>query len=200
MAPVRPRIGVSDLRVQGEPTNRIRASANRATMSGTPASVRRGQRDPEVLHQPQGRRVDHRGRLPDGNPVELPRRGAALGVGRGHAVSHEERAGREVHDVPEDVLVGSGEIEALIAVQVLGVEHAVAVGAPRAQVAPGKDGHRVGQGAAAQRQLLDGAQPRFRDAVRSIPENADVVGRGVEDADVGALGVEPSQRPPAADR
>ena len=36
--PLRPRIGVSERRVQGEPRNRMRAIASRATMSGSPAS------------------------------------------------------------------------------------------------------------------------------------------------------------------
>jgi hypothetical protein len=38
VAPVSPRIGVSERRTQGEPTKRSRAIANRATMSGCPAS------------------------------------------------------------------------------------------------------------------------------------------------------------------
>jgi len=37
-APVSPAIGVSERRVQGEPTKRSRAIANRATRSGCPAS------------------------------------------------------------------------------------------------------------------------------------------------------------------
>ncbi len=37
--PERPRIGVSERRVQGEPMKRMRAMAIRATMSGAPASA-----------------------------------------------------------------------------------------------------------------------------------------------------------------
>ncbi len=146
---------------------------------------RRREGDPEVLRQPQGRRVEHGAGLADRDAIQLP------GAPRVRdAVPHEAGAGREIHDVAEDVLVRAGEIEAGVAVQVLGVEHAVAVGAARAQVAPGKERHRVAERPDAEGQLLDRPEARFLDRGRPVAQNADVVGRGVEDADIGALGVE----------
>ena len=111
-------------------------------------------------------------------------------IGGGDAVPDEEIVVGEVHHVAEDVLVGAGGVEHGIAVEVLGVEHAVAPGAPAAQVSPWEERHRVGEHAVAERERLHRRLARFRDLIGAVAEDADVVHVGVEDADLGALGVE----------
>ncbi len=159
---------------------------------GLPRIGRRDQRDPEVLGQPQRRRVEHGTRLPDRNPVQLPGGRAPLIVGRGDAVPHVETVSRQVHDIAEDVLVGAGEVESGIAVEVLAIEHAVAVGAAAAQVAPGKHRHATAERPGAERQLGDRPLSQLLDRIRPVAQDPDVVRLRIEDADVGALGVEPA--------
>ena len=151
---------------------------------------RRHERDAEMLREPERRRIERRGGLADGDPVELPHRGPALRIDGGDAIPDEEIVVGEVHHVAEDVLVGAGGVEHGIAVEVFGVEHAVALCAPAAQVSPWEEWHRIGENAVAERDPGHRPLPHFLDLIGTVAEDTDVVHVGVEDADLGALGVE----------
>ena len=156
--------------------------------------VRRGdEREAQVLDEAQRRRAELDGvRAAQRNAVERPSRLPPLRVERLQpAIRNLVPLVGEIHHVPEDALVGPARVEEQVAVQVLGIEVAVAVGAPRAQVAPGEDLHGAGELARAERRLED-ALPGDQEGVGPVAENADVVLGGVEDAVLRALGVEPA--------
>ena len=117
----------------------MRAMASLATMSGSRGIRRRGERDPQVLHQPHARAADRVGRRAERDAVQPPGGSAALRVALGDAVAHVVVVPAEVHYVAEDVLARAGGVEQLVAVEVLGVEHPVAAGTAGAEVAPGED-------------------------------------------------------------
>ncbi len=98
-------------------------------------------------------------RRPDGNPIELPLRELARRVAW-YAVADEVLVRRlEAHDVAEDVVVRACGVEHVVAVQVLGIERAVALGAAAAEIAPGKDRHRGAEDSLAERQVGHRSDP-----------------------------------------
>ncbi len=130
-------------------------------------------------------------RRADRDPVQLPARYPAQSVGDLNAGSHEVLVARpELDDVAEDVLRGALGVQDVVRVQVLGVEHAVPVGAPPAQVSPGKDRNRTGQNPLAEREVVDHRAAGAGQDRRPVAQDADVVDLGVEDVDGAALRVQ----------
>ena len=108
----------------------------------------------------------------------------------GDAIPDEEIVVGEVHHVAKDVFIGPGGIEHGIAVEVFGVEHAVALGAPAAQVSPWEVRTALVSTRSQSGPPPTGPCPTSSISSGRSPSMPMSSTFGVEDADLGALGVE----------
>src|SRR4051794_29283381 len=126
----------------------------------------------------------------DRDAVQLPATGAA--IAQDPAIADVVLVSRnQADDVAKDVLVGARGVEDVVAVQILGIQRPITVGAATAQVAPGKDRHRCAQLALAEWQVADhSSSRRVNQDIGAIAQNPGVGYLSVEDVDAAPLGVE----------
>src|SRR5690606_8230798 len=93
------------------------------------------------------------------------------------------------HHVSHHAFAHAGRVEQVVTVEVLGIEHAVAVAASRTEVTPREHQHPGRQQPLAERQLLHQLAVH-EDSVGTVTQNADIVGRGVENAVSATFGVQ----------